>query len=127
MWLPSFHSQMDVGLVLASTNPAPPSLRGKLSGLYLTMQSLGRTIGPACWAVMFAWSISHPSRNYPCVDFHLVFNFSAFIMLLVVVLSWKVLTEEYMTVVVEDPPTAPRPRYSSSQDGGTREMTDCNY
>lgn len=118
---------MDVGLVLASTNPAPPSLRGKLSGLYLTCQSLGRTIGPACWAVIFAWSISAPGREISFVDYHLVFNFSAIIMLLVVVLSWNALTEEVMTVVAEEPSAPTRPRYTSSQDGGTRELTDCDY
>lgn len=102
-------------------------MRGKLSGLYLTSQSLGRTVGPACWAVIFAWSISTRGGSIlPLVDYHLVFNFSAFIMLLVVVLSWDALTEEVMTVVAEEVEGSPGPVSGENSPNGATEMSHCD-
>lgn len=100
--------QVSVGMLLASTNPVPPRLRGKLNGLFLMSQSLGRTIGPVAWALMYAWSIS-PSGggNIPLVDHRFIFIVSAMLSVVVVLIGWHSLTEESMTHVVEDPLSGP--------------------
>lgn len=108
-----FSLQMWVGMVLASTNPVPPRLRGKLSGLFLMSQSLGRTIGPMAWAVMYTWSIS-PSGggSIPLIDHRFIFTISAILSAVAVAMSWSSFTEQSMTHVVEDPlgsPSPPRP------------------
>lgn len=117
--------QMDVGIMLASTNPVPPRLRGKLSGLILMAESVGRTVGPAGWAIMFAWSVSASGKNSPVGGFRFVFTVSAILMGVVAVMGWKALTEESMTHVVEDSPSPPSSSSSSfpgkkghSPDGG---------
>ncbi|CAM9917810.1 unnamed protein product [Sphacelaria rigidula] len=119
------NSAMDVGIMLASTNPVPPRLRGKLSGLILMAESVGRTVGPAGWAIMFAWSVSASGKNSPVGGFRFVFTVSAILMGVVAVMGWKALTEESMTHVVEDSPSPPSSSSSSfpgkkghSPDGG---------
>lgn len=100
--------QIMVGMVLASTNPAPPRLRGKLSGLFLMSQSLGRTIGPVTWGLMYAWSIS-PSGGgrLPFIDHRFIFTLSAILTAFVAALGCRVLTEESMTHVAEEPSGLP--------------------
>lgn len=85
---------------MASTNPVPPHLRGKLSGLYLMSHSLGRTIGPACWATMFAWSVSpEGGQTISFVDFRFVFAVSALLIAVVALVATKIFTVESMTTV----------------------------
>lgn len=100
-------TKIAVGMILASTSPVPPHVRGQLSGLYLMSQSLGRTIGPAAWATMYAWSVSTAPTGgalIPLVDYRFVFNISALLMGVVGVMVRRTLTTETMTIVVDGPP-----------------------
>lgn len=95
-----------VGMMLASTSPVPPHLRGKLSGLFLMSQSLGRTIAPVAWATMYAWSVSTSptgGATIALVDHRFVFNVSALLMTVIGVLSRRTLTAETMTTVADGP------------------------
>lgn len=74
---------------------APAEMRGKLSGLFTMSESLGRVLGPAGFANMFAWSISSSSPAW--VDYHFVFFASSIIMVLVSFLAWKTVTDENMS------------------------------
>lgn len=91
--------QAEVGLVLASTNPGPHHLRGKLSGLFMTVQSLGGVIGPACWATAYAWSISPVGRVVPLVNHSFVFICTGVLMAVFGALGWICLTPETMTTI----------------------------
>lgn len=112
--------QADVGMQLAGTNPVPPRLRGKLSGLFLMAQSIGRTIGPVLFATTFAWSISPEARGLPLVDHRLTFTMAACLIGSVAVLGIRTLTTETMTYVADDPlespyvELSPRPRNASN-------------
>ena len=81
-------------MTIASTTMVESDMRGRLGGLYNTSESLGRFLGPAGSAIMFAWSIS-PSA-YDWVGYHFAFFLAALSMALVTVLAWGTLTEENM-------------------------------
>ncbi|CAN0484099.1 unnamed protein product, partial [Scytosiphon promiscuus] len=57
-------AQVVLALTIASTTVVPPDLRGKLSGLYNTIESFGRFLGSAGFASIFAWSISTSSPEW---------------------------------------------------------------
>lgn len=71
-------------------------MRGKFGGLYNTVESFGNCIGPAGFAILYAWSIS-PSGSaskFGWVDYHFVFFTSAAILVVCAVLAWRTLTHE---------------------------------
>lgn len=109
--------------MLASMKLVPAHQRGKLSGLFLMSQSLGRTIGPAAWSNMYAWSISasHMDNSnggnnddtniMQFVGHRFVFIVSSIIFGVTFVLSMRTLTLESMTKAEPDSllqvPTSP--------------------
>lgn len=95
-------SQIEVSLGLATTNPVPPYLRGKLNGLYYTCYYAGG-MSPSLWAVGFAWSISS-GKTVPLVDHCFVFVLLAALLMVVNLLGLKVFTVESLTRVAKDPP-----------------------
>lgn len=71
-------------------------MRGKLGGLFNTAESLGRFLGPAGYAITYAWSIS-PSTHEAYggwVDYRFVFYASAAALAVVAVTAWGTLTLE---------------------------------
>lgn len=92
--------KVNLALVVASTNIAPPHLRGKLSGLYNTSESLGRFTGPAGFAKTFAWSISPAAFGW--VDHYFVFLLSAMAVSMVAVLVWRTLEVETLTTTASE-------------------------
>ena len=72
------------------------NMRGKLGGLFIMAESLGRFLGPAGYAVAYAWSVS-PSAHQVFggwVDYRFVFYASAVIIALAGKLAWGSLTAE---------------------------------
>ena len=66
-----------------------PQQRGLFSGVYNTAESLGRCLGPAGLANMYAFSVSRPAEELVWMDYHFVFYASAVaIMLVAVVERW---------------------------------------
>lgn len=82
-------------LTVASTSIVPQHERGKLGGLLMTAEGLGRFIGPAGFSSLFAWSIS-PSA-YRWVDYHFVFILYATVFAVIAGLTWATLTLDNMT------------------------------
>ena len=74
-------------LTVASTTVVPLQQRGKFSGLYITVESLGRFMGPASFSTLFAWSISPSAGGW--VDYHFVFILPAIVMAGTLALSWN--------------------------------------
>lgn len=56
-------------------NSVPATDRGTVNGLGMTLGSIGKGIGPAIGAPLFAWSASN-GLGYP-FDYHLVFTLAA--------------------------------------------------
>ncbi|CAM9772920.1 unnamed protein product, partial [Ectocarpus sp. 8 AP-2014] len=81
-----------VSIALASTSIVPSRLRGKLSGLYGTAESLGRFTSAVGFAALFAWSIS--SDNLGWVDHRFVFYSSALALGVATVVAWRTLPAE---------------------------------
>ncbi|CAM9212872.1 unnamed protein product [Ectocarpus sp. 12 AP-2014] len=79
-------------LTVASTTMVPQHQRGKLSGLFMTSESLGRFVGPASYSNIFAWSISPPAQGW--VDYRFVFYISAGVMAAISALGWKIFNSE---------------------------------
>ena len=69
-------------------------MRGKMSGMFNMTESLGRFLGPAGFATVFAWSIS-PS-SYDWIDHRFVFFAAAITMAIVAVLAWGTITHEHV-------------------------------
>lgn len=84
--------QIMLALTVASTSIVPQHQRGKLSGLFMTSESLGRFMGPASFSNLFAWSISPSAPGW--VDHRFVFFLPAAIMAAVAALGWHTFTEE---------------------------------
>ncbi|CAM9645936.1 unnamed protein product [Ectocarpus fasciculatus] len=85
-----------LALYIGSTTLVPSNMRGKLSGLFSTAESLGRFIGPAGYAIVYAWCVS-PSTLAAFggwVDYRFVFYASAAALASVSVLAWRTLTTE---------------------------------
>lgn len=53
-----------MNLALAINNSVPPSRRGEINGVAMTIGSLAKAMGPSMSSVVFAWSISR-SRPFP--------------------------------------------------------------
>ncbi|CAM9485595.1 unnamed protein product, partial [Laminaria digitata] len=87
-------AMVNLSLAVASTSMVRSNVRGKMAGLFNMIESLGRFLGPAGSATMFAWSIS-PS-SYDWVDHRFVFFLAAVSMALVAVLAWGTITHENM-------------------------------
>lgn len=79
-------------LTVASTNVGSHNQRGKLGGLFITVESIGRFTGPVVFSNMFAWSIS--CNGFSWVDYHFVFYLSAVGMAVVAALGWRSLAVE---------------------------------
>lgn len=73
--------------------------RGKLAGLYNSVENLGCFIGPAAFAVVFAWSISPAA--YSWVDYHFIFFLSAAAFGVVAIVCWRTLTPKMLTTPSE--------------------------
>lgn len=60
------------------------------------VESLGRFLGPAGYAVTYAWSISSSSSaaGYEWVNFRFVFHATSVILAICAVLAWPILTAE---------------------------------
>lgn len=71
-------------------------MRGKLGGMYNTVESLGRCIGPAGFANAYAWSISSSGFASACawVNHNFVFYMSAVVLALCAALARPVCTAE---------------------------------
>ncbi|CAM9933856.1 unnamed protein product [Scytosiphon promiscuus] len=98
-----------LALTVTSTNIVPQHQRGKLGGLFMTAESLGRFLGPASFSTTFAWSISTYAPGW--VNYHFVFYLSAATMVAVLALSWRAFT-------VEDP-AKPSERSAGGSGGGS--------
>eukprot|EP00904_Undaria_pinnatifida_P010340 jgi/Undpi1/6436/HiC_scaffold_20.g08917.m1 len=84
-------------LNVASTSLVPLHQRGTFGGVFITVESLGRFIGPASFSVMFTWSIS-PSTHITTkgwVDFHFVFFLPAVVLAVILAISWR--SFDYLT------------------------------
>lgn len=70
-------------------------------------QCVGGAVGPATFAILFAWSISTTSSasNIAFIDQRFVFSLGAILRVLTLALVWKILVTDTMTDVVVDPPT----------------------
>lgn len=104
--------QNNIALNIATNNAVLATDRGKLNGLVVTVESVGKAVGPSLFAVVFAWSISeadpNPSgeseagewdrlalpfgRNY-----RFVFCMFAVAMTALGVIGWRSLTRETLT------------------------------
>lgn len=84
-------------LNVASTSLVPLHQRGTFGGVFITVESLGRFIGPASFSVMFAWSISPstPITTKGWVDFHFVFFLPAVVLAVILAISWR--SFDYLT------------------------------
>ncbi|CAM9674916.1 unnamed protein product [Ectocarpus sp. 6 AP-2014] len=87
---------VDLALSIGSTTLVPSNMRGKLGGLFNTAESLGRFIGPAGYAIVYAWSVSPSTLDAfgGWVDYRFVFYASAAALALVAALAWRTLTTE---------------------------------
>lgn len=94
--------QILLGILLAGTNAVPSRLRGKLSGLLLMVQNVGRGFGQVCSAAALAWSLSRAERSPPLVGHRFVFTVFAVLFGALGALGAANLTEDMMTTVVED-------------------------
>lgn len=90
------HKQIMLALQIGSTTLVPSDMRGKLSGLYNTVESLGRFLGPVGYAVVYAWSVSPSTAEAykGWVGHGFVFYVSAAALSLVAMLAWRTLTVE---------------------------------
>ncbi|CAN0329264.1 unnamed protein product, partial [Pylaiella littoralis] len=91
-----FCAAVNLVLTIGSTTLVPNHMRGKLGGLFNTAESLGRFLGPAGYAITYAWSIS-PSTHEAYggwVDYRFVFYASAAALAVVAVTAWGTLTLE---------------------------------
>eukprot|EP00903_Cladosiphon_okamuranus_P022385 g20588.t2 len=76
---------VNLGLTIGSATLGPPRTRGQLCGLVMTAESIGRFLGPAGFAIIYAWSIS-PSGSASVdgwVNHNFVFCASAVILAIV--------------------------------------------
>ncbi len=92
-----------LALTVASTTIVPQQQRGRLSGLFMTSESLGRVLGPASFSSVFAWSISPSAPGW--VDCRLVFVAAAACMAAVSALGWRTFSAEPLS----PPPPPPLP------------------
>lgn len=96
--------KVNLALALGSTTLVSSNLRGKLGGLVSAVESFGRSLAPASFAIAYAWSIS-PSGSasaYGLVDHNFVFLASAAVFALCGVLAWPTLTAENLMRKRED-------------------------
>eukprot|EP00903_Cladosiphon_okamuranus_P010936 g10328.t2 len=101
-------------LTVASTTIVPQHQRGKLSGLFMTFESLGRFTGPASFSEVFAWSISPSSPLW--VDHRFAFFLPAAIMAAVVALGWHTFTAETLE---NSPPSLAAAETRGGRGGGS--------
>lgn len=105
-----------LALTVASTSIVPQAQRGKLGGLFMTAESLGRFLGPASFSSTFAWSISTSAPGW--IDYHFVFYLSAAIIAAVLALGWRTFTLEALT--------KPADRSAGRSAGGSAAVGDDN-
>lgn len=105
---------MTTSLNIAAATVVEAERRGKLGGLVMAAESLGRFVGPASFATIFAWSITvspeaasggNDGLLSKVVDYHFVFFFPAIMYGLVSVLSRRSITSETLKI---SPPSPPR-------------------
>ena len=107
----SLRAQVNLSLTIASTTMVHSEMLGKLAGLYNMSESLGRFMGPAGFATVFAWSISTSSPHW--VDCRFVFWAAAAAMALVAFVAWGTLTQE--KVMPQPSTSSPPPPHSINQ------------
>eukprot|EP00752_Nemacystus_decipiens_P005353 g4854.t1 len=112
----SFGSAM-LALTVASTTIVPQHQRGKLSGLFMTSESLGRFTGPASFSNVYAWSISPSAPGW--VDHRFVFFLPAAIMAAVLALGWHTFTAETLSKSPRPPPLAASETRGGRGGGGS--------
>ncbi|CAM9856631.1 unnamed protein product, partial [Ectocarpus sp. 12 AP-2014] len=85
-----------LAMSVGSTTLVPSRMRGKLGGLYNMAESLGRFLGPAGFAISYAWSVSPSSSaaGLDWVNFRFVFWATAVLLAMCAVLAWPTLTAE---------------------------------
>eukprot|EP00904_Undaria_pinnatifida_P012601 jgi/Undpi1/8471/HiC_scaffold_25.g10938.m1 len=104
-------AMVNLSLTIASTTMVHSEMLGKLAGLYNMSESLGRFMGPAGFATVFAWSISTSSPHW--VDCRFVFWAAAAAMALVAFVAWGTLTQE--KVMPQPSTSSPPPPHSINQ------------
>lgn len=109
----AWNKQVMLALTVASTTIVPRHQRGKLSGLFMTSESLGRFLGPASFSNVFAWSISPAAPGW--VDHRFVFFLPAAIMATVAALGWHTFTADTLS---SPPPPLPNGTRGALGGGG---------
>lgn len=99
-------NQINLALVVASTSMVPDKMRARLGGLFNMAESVGRFLGPAGYATIFAWSVS-PSA-YDWVGHRFVFYMSAIAIVVVTAVGWKSLALDRLVVPKDDDDTGVR-------------------
>lgn len=104
--------QNNIALNIATNNAVLATDRGKLNGLVVTVESVGKAVGPSLFAVLFAWSISEADSNPsgessrgegdPLAvpfgrNYRFVFCMFAVAMSALGVIGWRYLTHETLT------------------------------
>ena len=90
--------QVILALVVASTSMVQANMRGKLGGLYYTMESVGRFIDPMGFTSVFAWSISPSAFDW--VDRHFAYLMAVIAMVVIAILAWGIITDENVLIPV---------------------------
>ncbi|CAM9925053.1 unnamed protein product, partial [Hapterophycus canaliculatus] len=85
---------VSIALAVASTSIVPSSMRGKLSGLYNTAESLGRFISAVGFAALFAWSISPQASAHGLVNHGFVFYVFALALSALTMLARRTITPD---------------------------------
>ena len=101
-----------LALTIASTTIVPQHQRGKLSGLFMTSESLGRVFGPVTFSSVYAWSISLSAPGW--IDYRLVFVAAAVCMVVLLALGWRTFSVETMS-----PPSLPPLPLAERTQGST--------
>lgn len=94
---------MHVRFQLAFSVQVQPSLRGKLSGLYLVSKSARRMVGYHVRVVYLAVGPKYPTF----VDYRFILNITVVLMALVTAVAWQTLKVESMTDDANGPASAP--------------------
>lgn len=104
---PLLSRQVMSSLTIASTSVVETSRRGKLSGLVMTVESLGRFIGPASFSLIYAWSVSPSGARLPLVDYRFVFLLPALAYSIIGLMGCRVLTAEILGIPDRERPGRP--------------------
>lgn len=76
-------------MTVSSTTVVSADRRGKMTGLVMTAESFGRFMGPAGFAVVYAWSISPAVERIPFMNFRFIFFVPALAYLTCGIVGWR--------------------------------------